>query len=86
MQRLTRRERDIDALEQQASTTHQRQPPPLEQQAQPCSSKLVHRLVAQSEMMARFMDQDVADEMFELLAILDPFVEDRAAKQADPVG
>ena len=37
-------------------------------------------------MMASLVDQYVADEMLEFLAILDPFVEDRAAEQADPVG
>ena len=37
-------------------------------------------------MMADFVDQYVADEMLERLALLGPFGEDRLAEQADPVG
>ena len=37
-------------------------------------------------MMADLVDQDVADEMLERLALLGPFGEDRLAEQPDPVG
>ena len=40
----------------------------------------------QAEMMADLVDQDVGDEMLEAVLAAGPFVEDRAAEQADAVG
>ena len=37
-------------------------------------------------MMADLVDQDVRDEMLEAVVAVGPFVEDRAAEQADPLG
>ena len=37
-------------------------------------------------MVPDLVDQDVADEVLEALALLDPLVEDRAAEEADAVG
>ena len=45
----------------------------------------MHVGVAEAEMMAGLMDQYVANEMLQLLPVLDPFVEDRAAVQVDAV-
>ena len=46
----------------------------------------VHVVVAQAEMMTDFVHQDVGDEMLERVVAVRPFVEDRAAEQADAVG
>jgi hypothetical protein len=45
----------------------------------------MHISVAQTKMMARFVDQDVADKMLERLAFFAPFGEDRLPEQPNPV-
>jgi hypothetical protein len=43
------------------------------------SLKRVHIVVAQAEMMADLVDQDMMDELFEAIRATRPFIEDRAA-------
>ena len=46
----------------------------------------MHIIVAEAEMMADLMNQYVADQMFEGLALLAPFGKDRLAEQSNSVG
>ena len=45
----------------------------------------MHVVITQPEMMTDLVDQDVADQMLKLLALLDPFSKDSLAEQSDPV-
>ena len=86
MQRLAGPKFEIQAFEQQPAASDQCQPLAIQQAGSRLILQRMHILIAQAEMMADLVDQDVADQMLERLALLAPFGKDGLAEQADPIG
>ncbi len=87
MQRLARPELEVEPFEQQPPAAPQRDA--VEPQQRLHATRFlerVHVVVGEAEMVAGLVDQDVRDEMLEAVLAVGPFVEDRPAEQADPVG
>ena len=85
-QRLPRGKRQVEAFEQQPPAADAGDPVEAQQRASRAALERVHVVVAQTEMMADFVDQYVVDEMLETFGSCRPFVEDRAAVESDAVG
>ena len=78
--RLPRAKVEFEPFEQQPPATDQCQPFAAAAARSCLLLERVHILVAEAEMMADLVDQYVADEMLERLALLGPFGEDRLAE------
>ena len=86
VERVARRELEVEPFEQQPPAAPQGHLSNRSRASCHGFLERVHVVVGKAEMMADLVDQDVRDEMLEAVLAVGPFIEDRAAEQADSVG